>query len=361
MAVHILDAMTRGGFEEVHAITDRASGLRAFLGIHHSQRGPAFGGIRRWAYRDEREALLDCLRLARAMTHKCALAGLPVGGAKVVILDREDLDTEAAYRHLGRVFEGLGGRVYAGPDVGTSSDELAWVAAETRFAADPGAKGPGQIAESTTSGVFWSIAAALRHLDGGVDWSQRTVVVQGLGQVGAQLAARLSREGARVLASDIDPRRAERAAADCDIELVDPSEVFDVSCDVFSPCALGGILHDLTLGRLRCRAVVGAANNVLARSRHGVLLHENGILYVPDILASAGAIIRGARFHLSGERTPVEEIGRSVGDTVGAVLEQAAREGEAPSRVAVREAERRVRQLAACRDADEGTAESGRE
>ena len=145
-----------------------------------------------------------------------------------------------------------------------------------------------------------------------------------------------------MLGSDIDSGRAERASQQCDIEIVDPSEVFDVPCDVFSPCALGGILHDLTLGRLRCRAVVGAANNVLARSRHGQLLHERGILYVPDILASAGAIIRGARFHLEGERVPTEEIGRGVGDNVGAVLAQAAREGEAPSKVAVREAEKRV-------------------
>ncbi|MFT5049623.1 MAG: glutamate dehydrogenase/leucine dehydrogenase [Chlamydiales bacterium] len=341
MAVHILDAMSRGGFEQVHAIHDSASGLRAFVGLHNTSRGPAFGGIRRWAYRDERDALLDCLRLGKAMTHKCALAELPVGGAKVVIMDREGLDLEGAYRHLGRLVDHHQGRLYVGPDVGTSTEQLGWVAEETAFAAGPGASGPGQIAESTSAGVFHSMAAALQHMDGAVDWDRRTVVIQGLGKVGSLLAQRLVEMGVTVIATDIDPQRAEQVGATCDLKLVDASEVIDLPCDIFSPCALGGILHDLTLERLKCRAVVGAANNVLARSHHGTLLHERGILYVPDIVASAGALIRGVRFHLDGERVPVEEIGRRVGKTVSAVLAQAAEEGEAPSVVAVREAEKR--------------------
>ena len=181
MGVHILDAMAREGFEEVLALHDRASGVRGFLGIHDSTRGSAFGGIRRWSYLDEDQALRDCLRLARAMSHKCALAGLPVGGGKLVLLDRPDLDLERAYSAVGDLVERLNGRFYTGPDVGTGPAELAAVAARTRFVTDPGPKGPGELSEATAEGVFRGIGATLRHLDGAEDWPRRTVVVQGLG------------------------------------------------------------------------------------------------------------------------------------------------------------------------------------
>ena len=172
--------MTRRGFEEVIAIHDRHSGLEAFLAIHDTSRGPAFGGIRRWAYRNEREALMDCLRLSQAMSRKCALAGLQAGGAKVVLLDRDGLDLEAAYRHIGRVVERMAGRFYTGPDMGTGEPELQWLAEETRYATRPDPEGPGMLAESTAEGVFRGAEAALVHLDGEAAWGKRRVVVQGL-------------------------------------------------------------------------------------------------------------------------------------------------------------------------------------
>jgi leucine dehydrogenase len=352
MSVHILDAMAREGFEEVLALHDHVSGLRAFLGIHDTTCGPAFGGIRRWTYRDEREALQDCLRLARAMTHKCALAELPAGGGKLVVLDRDDIDWERGYDYLGRVVERLAGRFYTGPDVGTGPEELARMARTTGFVTDPGPEGPGELPESTSEGVFQGIAAALARLDGEVDWAARTVVVQGLGEVGGRLARRLRGAGARVLAIEVDAERAERVARELELELLPPSAGLEEPCDVFAPCALGGILHDLALERLRCRVVAGAANNVLARPLHGDRLHERGILYAPDFIVNSGALIRGTLFHLEGRREPVHDIGVRIGRILASVLEHAAAEGEPPARVAVRLAEERIASWRARASAD---------
>lgn len=343
MAVHILDAMARGGFEEVLALYDERSGLRAFLGIHDTSAGPAFGGIRRFAYRDERSALLDCLRLSLAMSHKCALAGIAGGGGKIVMMDRGDLDPAQAYRHLGRRIERLGGRYYAGPDVGSGDRELAWVQEETRHVAPPGADGPGDLAAATGAGVFAGMRAALRQLDGEEDWPRRTVVIQGLGRVGERIARCLVALGVHVVASERDGERLERVRAELDLEVVPLGEEVDVSCDVFCPCAMGGTLHDLTIQRLAARIVCGAANNPLAHRRHGELLRARGILYLPDFVVNAGAVIRGAEFHLNGSPTSIETIEARIGDVAAGILRMAAEEDASPAVVALREAERRIR------------------
>lgn len=342
MAIHLFDAMSREGFEELVALHDRASGLRAFLAIHDSAQGPAFGGLRRWSYVDEDQALRDCLRLSRAMTYKCALADLRAGGAKLVILDRPELDLPAAYRAIGDLVERLAGRFCTGPDVGTDATELGWVAERTRFVTRPDAEGPGELAESTCAGVFAGIASALRHLDGAEDWPRRTVVVQGLGAVGCGLARLLREAGARVRASDLDSDKAESIARALELELVDPATEYDQRCDVFAPCALGGILHDLTLTRLRCRIVAGGANNVLARTLHGERLHARGILYAPDFVINSGALIRGALFHLEGRREPVPAIGARIGAVLDRILARSRAEALAPVRVAVDEASERI-------------------
>lgn len=339
MGDHILEAMAREGFEEVTAVHDRASNLRGFLGVHDTSAGPAFGGIRRWQYVDEDRALRDCLRLARAMSHKCAIAGLPAGGAKLVVLDRPDLDVAAGYRAIGDLLERLSGRVYAGPDVGTGERELSIVAERTRHVTDPGPDGPGKLAPATVEGVFRGIEASLAHLDGAVDWPRRTVVVQGLGEVGRLLAKRLVETGARVRAAEVDPVRALSVSEELDIELLETSREYDAPCDVFAPCAMGGILHDLTLTRLACRIVAGAANNVLAREVHADRLHERGILCAPDFVINSGALVRGALFHLEGRLEPIPAIGTRIGRTASELFARAREEGVVPYRLAVREAE----------------------
>ena len=352
MPIHVLEAMAREGFEAIHALHDRRSGLVGFLGMHDTSRGPAFGGMRRLCYRDEREALMDCMRLSHAMARKCALSDLPAGGGKIVLLDRPRLDLRSAYEYVGRVLEDLGGRFYSGPDMGTGERELGWVARRTRFVAGPGSAGPGELAESTAEGVFEGMAAALAHLDGVVDWPARTVVVQGLGGVGERLAERLLGAGARVLGAEIDERRARRVARALGIELLSPADDVRRACDVFAPCAGGGIVHDLSLERLHCRVVAGSANNVLARDAHGERLHERGILYVPDLVVNSGALVRGVIFHLEGRREPVRAIGQRIGRACAQLLRQAAAEGISPARVAAREADALVVRARETRDSE---------
>ncbi len=298
--------------------------------------------MRRWSYRTENDALRDVLRLSRAMTHKCILSGVPAGGAKVVVLDRGEVDWEGAYRHLGQVVERLAGRFYTGPDVGTGAPELAAMAGETRYVTRPDERGPGQLPEATAEGVFQGMAAALEHLDGEVDWPRRRVVVQGLGAVGSRLARSLVEAGARVLASDVDADTAQRLATELDLELVDPTRELDVPCDVFAPCALGGLLHDLSVPRLRCKVVAGGANNVLAKPAHGDSLHERGVLYVPDFVINSGELIRGAHFPLEGRRIPVAEIGARIRAVLSELLRASQAEGRPPARHAFDEAERRL-------------------
>ena len=335
--------MAREGFEEVLAVHDKGSGLRAFIGIHDTTGGPAFGGIRRFAYRDERSALMDVLRLSIAMSHKCALAEIPAGGGKIVVLDRPDVDLEEGYAFLGRTIERMGGRYYAGPDVGTGAQELAEVARHTSHCVPPGDAGPGDLSAATAAGVFAGMAAALRSMDGAEDWASRTFVIQGLGRVGEMLARRLRALDARVLASELDPRRAETLALELGLELLEAGREFEVEADVFAPCAMGGILHDLSIQRLRARAVCGAANNPLAHARHGERLHERGILYVPDIVVNAGAVMAGASFHGSGVVVPAEEIERRLGELANWILRTAYEDDVSPARVAHQEAEARLR------------------
>ncbi len=341
MAVHILDAMSRAGFEEVVALHDRASGLRGFVALHDTSAGPAFGGIRRFDYRHEHQALNDCLRLARAMSEKCALNGIAGGGGKMVLFDLPERARPDAYRAIGDFVERLGGRWITGPDVGTGTRELGWVAERTRYVTRPGPDGPGDLPAATAAGVFSAMGAALRHLDGAEGWSSRTVVVQGLGSVGLRLARRLVESGARVVASELDPgRRAE--ARELGLEVHEPGGELELESDVFSPCAMGGVLHDLSIPRLRTRVVCGAANNPLARSHHGVRLHRRGILFVPDPVANAGALLRGAEFHLLGRPPSLAEIERRIGALTTEILELAAARETPTVRVAGHEARRRI-------------------
>ncbi len=261
----------------------------------------------------------------------------------MVVFEDPRMDLEGAYRHIGTCIERLGGRYYAGPDVGTGMRELAWVADETSFVTRPGDHGPGDLPSSTARGVFAGMAAGLKHLDGEFDWTAKTIVFQGIGSVGWMLAERLRDLGARVVAADLDEETAERAQGEPGIELVEAGTELDLSCDVFCPCAMGGVLHDLSIQRLRARMVCGAANNLLARSHHAESLHERGILYMPDFVVNGGAVLRGAGFHLNGRATPLDEIEVRIGNIATEVLRMAKEQEASPFSVARNVAEERIR------------------
>ncbi|MEY4673068.1 MAG: hypothetical protein RL148_852 [Planctomycetota bacterium] len=328
-----------GDFEQVQVLVDRASGMQAVLAVHDTRMGPAFGGIRRRAYGSVADATRDVLALASAMTWKCAMAGLPAGGGKLVLVDHPGLDREAAYRRIGEFVESLGGRFSTGPDVGTTDADLRAVCSRTRHCADPDSGGPGDLGRATALGVFHALQATARHA--GLVLEGATVLVQGLGTVGGPLARMCREVGARLLLADVDGQRAKCLAAELGAGLVDPDRVLETRCDVLAPCALGGLLDEAAARSLSARAVCGAANNLLASDRVGRILHERGIPVAPDFVANAGALIVGCLHQLHGTRVGDDRI-VAIGQVVAGLLEESARTGVPPGEVALARARSRV-------------------
>ncbi|MCC6782088.1 MAG: hypothetical protein IT457_04525 [Planctomycetes bacterium] len=324
------NATTVAAFEQLQILRDDDAGVVAILAIHDTRLGPAFGGIRRWNYRRLDEAVADALRLAEAMTLKCAVAGVPGGGGKTVVVDRPGTDREAAYRLVGRHVEELSGRYYTGPDIGTDASDLAVVARETEFVARPDRVG--NLAEPTAIGVFAGIRAVAQRL-GFADCAGLRVLVQGLGEVGSRLVRLLVGAGARVLVSDVRRDAMIRLVDELGVVCVDPGDVFGIEFDVWSPCALGGVVHDVSIPQLRMRAIAGSANNVLASPEHGRQLFERGVLYAPDFVINAGALLHGALFHLEGRSPPPSRI-EHIGEVVGEILDRAQAEARPPELVA---------------------------
>lgn len=330
--------LSSSSFEQLQVLRDESAGVTAFLAIHDTRLGPAFGGIRRWSYRRAEEGLADALRLAEAMTLKCAAAGIPAGGGKVVIVEGPDTDREAAYRLVGRHVEEMGGRYYTGPDVGTERADLEVVARHTDFVARPDRVG--DLAEPTAVGVFAGIRAIAQRL-GHPQLRGLRVLVQGVGGVGSRLCGKLVEAGAEVTITDVRREAVDEVAARFKVAVLDPGEMFGVETDVWAPCALGGVVHDVSIQQMRIRAIAGSANNVLASPEHGRTLFERGVLYAPDFLINAGALVHGALFHLEGQAPPGARIER-IGETVGAVLDAARLAGEPPEVIATRMARERL-------------------
>jgi leucine dehydrogenase len=323
--------MREQGFEQVIALSDRACGLSGFMVIHDTSRGPAAGGIRIYPYESEDQALEDGFRLARAMTFKAAAADLPVGGGKIVLMESSSLLREEALKAVGRALEILGGRFLAGRDVGVPVADGASVRSETSFMVDESDAGVGDLNRATAIGVESGARAALAFATGASSWpgwNGVRVALQGAGGVGTWLARILSEKGASLLVSDSSARALERLRSFVEFQEVAPGSILDVDCDLFAPCAIGGVLDVDGARRLRARAVAGSANNVLASTEAGSALFSRGIAYAPDYLVNAGALIQGVRFLRNGERSSGEAL-EAIGEKTRAVLERS-REARVP-------------------------------
>jgi leucine dehydrogenase len=282
------------GYERVVRAEDPESGLQAVIAVHDTTLGPALGGLRMWPYRSWDEATFDVLRLAKGMTYKSAVADTGLGGGKSVIIGNPKTGkSEALFRAMGRFIDQLGGRYITAEDVGTSVEDMVVVRHETRWVTGlPLSMGSsGDPSPWTALGTFLGIRACLEEAFGDESVRGRVVAIQGVGNVGMHLAEHLHGEGARLVVCDATKERAAEAAARFGARVVDPATIFDVPCDVFSPCALGAVINDDTLKRLQTRVVAGAANNVLLREEHGDRLREMGVLYAPDYVINAGGII----------------------------------------------------------------------
>lgn len=315
-------------------LQDADTGLRAMIALDDTTLGPACGGIRTRAYPDVGAALLDVQRLASAMTLKCAIAGLPAGGGKSVVLAHPGLDRPAAFRKLGQHIEALGGLYRAAGDLGTTYQDLLHVAETTGYVDTSGER----LGAATGEGVVNCIRAVAR--DCGRELLGLTVAVQGCGLIGAGVARLLAAEGARLVVADLDPELASSVAADVGGRHVPASEVLAAECDVVAPCAVGGVLTDEAVARMRAWAVCGGANNQLGNARVLDHLTRRNIAYVPDFLASAGAVIDGIARAL-GDGDPVPLIA-ALEHTAATVLARSRAEGVTTVEVGVAIARARI-------------------
>lgn len=331
-----------GEHERVVEAIDEAAGYHGIVAIHSTKLGPAVGGTRVWPYKSFDEALTDALRLSRGMTYKAALAGLPFGGGKsVIIAESRKMDRESVFRAHGRFINHFNGQYITGEDVGTTPADMELVRQETPYAAGLAHKS-GDPSPFTAHGVFRAMQAAAFHRWKSANLTERSVAIQGCGSVGYQLARELHKAGARLMVTDIDSARTARVAKELGAKQVEPDKIFDADAEILAPCALGGILDDKTIPRLRVGLICGAANNQLGEDRHAEALEARGILYVPDYVANAGGIINGAR---EMGRAPVDSNAaiEAIYDTVLQILALAAAQHIAPARAADRLAEARLR------------------
>jgi leucine dehydrogenase len=322
------------GHEALLFAQDRASGLRALVAIHDTTLGPAFGGCRIYPYRSDREAMTDVLRLSRGMTYKAAICELPYGGGKsVIIADPRRDKTPALLYAMGRVIEGLGGRYIAADDVGTSLADLSIMRQVTRHTAAATAAAQ-EALPATAFGVFEALRAAAEICLGRGDLDRLRVAVQGLGTVGMPLCFYLAKAGAALTVSDLDADRCARAAADYGAAIAAPEEIYAREVEVFAPAALGGVLNDATIPRLKCRIVCGGANNQLAEARHDAALAARGIAFVPDYLANAGGVIDFHQETIDDRPAAVLAAVARIGAITRDVLRRAGAAGATPLAVA---------------------------
>jgi leucine dehydrogenase len=300
------------GHEGVHLFTDAASGLQAVIAIHSTKLGPAAGGVRFWRYADSESAIVDALRLSRGMSFKNAMAGLPLGGGKGVVLAPEPGATisEAQLIAFGEAVESLGGRYVTAEDVGMSEARMKTIATRTRHVSGlpvAGGSAGGDPGPFTALGIYLGVKAAAKRALGADSMAGVHVAVQGVGSVGGGLARRLAADGAKLTLADVNHDKAAALAAELGADVVGADEILRVSADIVSPNALGAVLTAESIAALDCKAVAGGANNQLATKADGDRIHARGILYAPDYVINAGGIINvGLEYLGQGDRAEVE-------------------------------------------------------
>jgi leucine dehydrogenase len=334
--------------EQIMFFREQVSQLRAIVAIHDTTLGPAIGGVRMWEYPDEERAVEDALRLSRSMTYKAAGAGLDFGGGQTVVMGDPKKDkSESLFRALGRFIDSLGGRFIAAEGVGTSYNDMDFIRMETRYVVGiPSSRGgSGDPSPVCASGIIRGLEACRVFVTGSDDLERVRIAVQGIGHVGRILVQRLVERGATVTVADIDSGATEQVASEYDVAVVAPDDIYGVECDVFCPCALGGILNDRTIEQLKCKIVAGAANNQLEDERHGDQLHKRGILYAPDYIINAGGLINVAdEIYGYDEQRAMRKAG-AIKDVLLSILLSARDDGIPTHLAADRFAERRIEQV----------------
>ncbi|WP_294337023.1 amino acid dehydrogenase [uncultured Sphingomonas sp.] len=326
--------------EGVHLIREPKSGLTAVIAVHSTALGPAAGGVRFWHYADNNTAITDALRLSRGMSYKNAMAGLPLGGGKGVVLAPAPgaTITEDQLLAFGDAVESLGGKYVTAEDVGMSEERMKVIATRTRHVSGlPVAAGGagGDPGPFTAMGVYLGVNAAAKRALGVDSMRGVRVAIQGIGSVGGGLARLLAADGAVLTIADVNTDRAQAMGAELGAEVVSTDAVLATECDIVSPNALGAILDETSIAALKCKAVAGGANNQLKQASHGKLLADRGILYAPDYVINAGGIINvGLEYLGQGDRAEVEARIARIPDRLVQVWDEADRTGQPSSDVA---------------------------
>ena len=336
--------------EQVVFVSDDKSGLKAIIAVHNSNLGPALGGCRMWPYASEEEAIRDVLRLSRGMTYKSAMANLKLGGGKSVIIGNPRTHkTPELLAAFARALEQLNGRYIAAEDSGTSVADMKYMAQFTQHVAgivdkpsDEGTRS-GDPSPATAYGTFIGIKAAVKEKLGRDSLDGLRVAVQGVGNVGFDLARQLNEAGAQLWVTDIHREPLLQAGRELGATVVAPEEIFGLDVDVFAPCALGAVLNDTTIPQLKAKIVAGAANNQLAEPRHGVELMKRGILYAPDYVINAGGIIDVYHERIGFDRSALLKHIEGIHDNLMEVFERARKEERPTGEVADAIAEERFK------------------
>jgi leucine dehydrogenase len=291
----VIEKMSQMNHEQLVFCNDKETGLKAIIAIHDTSLGPALGGTRMWNYNCDNDAIIDVLRLSRGMTFKAAITGLSLGGGKAVIIgDSSTQKTEALMRKFGEYVNSLGGKYIAAEDVGMSASDMVHVKKETDFVTGIPVEmgGGGDPSPVTAFGVYMGMKAAANYKWGSDDLSSKKILVQGVGHVGENLVKHLSEDGAEVFINDINKENLQRVSELYNTQIVEGELIYDLDVDIYSPCALGATINDVTIDMFKCEIIAGAANNQLQdEDKHAKKLQEKGILYAPDFLINAGGLI----------------------------------------------------------------------
>lgn len=331
--------------EQVNFFYDKETNLRVIIAIHNTNRGPALGGCRMWPYANEQQAITDVLRLSRGMTYKAAMANLPFGGGKSVIIGDSHRDkSPALFRAFGRCLEQLHGRMITGEDVGTSVEDMSYIHETTSHVVGlPG--GSGDPSPFTALGVYESIRAAVAYRLQKSSLKGLKVAIQGLGHVGYHLCKLLAEAEVELIVTDFDLALEEKMEKEFQATIVSPTSIYDVDADIFAPCALGSVINAQTIPQLKCKIIAGSANNQLARPVDGEILAKRNILYAPDYVVNAGGLISVSYEGPSHDTAKVIEHVKGIHDTLITVFRKAEELHTSTSQAADLIAEERLREV----------------
>jgi leucine dehydrogenase len=356
--VNVFGLMASYDYGQVHMARDVATGLRAIIAIHDTRLGPALGGCRFLPYVQDEDALIDALRLARGMTYKAALAGLPHGGGKAVLIrpQNQHFDRAALFRAFGCFVESLRGHYITAEDSGTGLEDMEVIRSVTRHVTgvDVSHGGSGDPSPFTALGVRRGIEACVKLRLGRASLEGIHVAVQGVGHVGYHLCRELTAQGAKLSVADVDPLKAERAEREFGAQIVPLDGIFEVECDVLAPCALGSALNDATIPHINAPIIAGAANNQLAEPHHGDDLNARGILYAPDYAINAGGLVNVAMEVVGYDAAKSRARTMKIYETIYEIAERSQKTGTPTYRVAdlmVEEKLARVGRASVIRDA----------